>query len=65
MVQDNQHFMGEGHDCFLLAATTGDAMVKGGEILVFGASNSPRHLLCGYFTYPFQKRTLMTAQPVL
>src|SRR5712692_11589621 len=44
MAEDNQHFMGESHDRFLLAATTGDAVIEGGEILVFGASNRPGHL---------------------
>ena len=44
MVEDDQDLVGESHDGFLLAATAGDAVVKGREIGVFRVRNGPGDL---------------------
>ncbi len=44
MVENDEHFMGEGHDGFLLAPSSRNAMIEGGEVVVLGMSDGPGDL---------------------
>src|SRR6266516_7197716 len=43
MIDNDQHFVGQGHDCLLLAMSASHAVVEGRQIVVFGVGDGPSH----------------------